>query len=162
MDEAEARQTTDDVDKRLDIEAVQMLLPHRYPFLMVDRVLSGKPGHSIQAVKNVTINEPFFQGHFPGQAIMPGVLIIEALVQVSALLGYLTEGAERARTATEAIHLLVGVDRARFKRQVMPGDTLLLESLLLARRGNTWKFDTRASVEGQLSVQAGVLLTLSS
>lgn len=161
MSESEARQTAE-LRQRLDVEAIQAFLPHRYPFLMVDRVLSGQPGHSIQAVKNVTINEPYFQGHFPDQAIMPGVLIIEALTQVSALLGYLTEEARRANPPPDAIHLLLGVDRARFKRQVAPGDTLLLESRLLARRGNAWKFDARASVAGQLSAQAVLLMSLSS
>lgn len=142
----------------LDTEAVKRLLPHRYPFLMVDRVVSCEPGKSIQAIKNVTINEPCFQGHFPRCAIMPGVLIIEAMAQVSALLGH--------QTVTEpppvgAMHLLAGVDKVRFKMPVVPGDRLLLEARLVTRKGGIWKFSTTAKVGERMAARAELLTTLS-
>ena len=140
------------------IDAIKRLLPHRYPFLMVDRVLACEPGKSIQAVKNIASNEPCFQGHFPERAIMPGVLIVEALAQVSALLGHRTV---MGQPPAHAIHLLAGVDRVRFRMPVMPGDQLLMESRLLARKRNAWKFAATAKVGERVAAQAELLTTLS-
>lgn len=107
----------------MDIKEVREYLPHRYPFLLIDRVLNIEPGKRIEALKNVTINEPFFNGHFPEEPIMPGVLIIEAMAQAAGILGFVTEN---KKPSDGYIYLLVGTDKARFKRQVVPGDTLHL------------------------------------
>ena len=105
------------------IEEIRRFLPHRYPFLLVDRVIDCVPGESLTAIKNVSVNEPFFQGHFPGQALMPGVLIIEALAQATGLLGFRTISEE---PKDDVLYMLVGVDNVRFKKQVVPGDQLYL------------------------------------
>jgi 3-hydroxyacyl-[acyl-carrier-protein] dehydratase len=111
-----------------DIETIQRLLPHRYPFLLVDRVLAFEPGQRITAVKNVTCNEPFFQGHFPGHPVMPGVLIIEALAQAAGLLAKLTADAQPgAPGGAQSLFYLVKIDNARFSKLVVPGDQLILE-----------------------------------
>ncbi|AFT70207.1 MULTISPECIES: 3-hydroxyacyl-ACP dehydratase FabZ [Alloalcanivorax] len=139
----------------MDINEVREYLPHRYPFLLVDRVVNVEPGKRIEAYKNVTINEPFFNGHFPQEPIMPGVLIIEAMAQAAGILGFVTEN---KRPADGYIYLLVGVDNARFKRQVVPGDRLTLHAEWLMLRRSILKFTCRAEVEGQLVASADMLV----
>ncbi|MFP1682866.1 3-hydroxyacyl-ACP dehydratase FabZ [Alloalcanivorax sp. C16-1] len=139
----------------MDIHEVREYLPHRYPFLLVDRVVSVEPGKRIEAYKNVSINEPFFNGHFPQEPIMPGVLIIEALAQASGILGFVTEN---KRPADGFIYLLVGTDKARFKRQVVPGDRLTLHSEWLTHRRNIAKFSCRAEVDGKLVAACDLLV----
>jgi 3-hydroxyacyl-[acyl-carrier-protein] dehydratase len=130
----------------MNVEEIKGYLPHRYPFFLVDRVQELIPGKSITAIKNVTINEPYFQGHFPRMAVMPGVLIIEALAQASGLLIYKTletlPGSE--------LFFLAGVDNARFKRVVTPGDQLRLYIELVKRRMDLWKFTGTASVNDEI------------
>jgi 3-hydroxyacyl-[acyl-carrier-protein] dehydratase len=135
-------------------EEVKQFLPHRYPFLLVDRVLECTPGESLTAYKNVTVNEPFFQGHFPQVAIMPGVMIIEALAQATGLLGFRTMS-ETPRD--DLLYMLVGVDNVRFKRQVIPGDQLMLKVELVKRARMIWKFTCEASVDGELVTSANML-----
>ena len=135
-------------------EEVKQFLPHRYPFLLVDRVLECTPGESLTAIKNVSVNEPFFQGHFPQMAIMPGVLIIEALAQATGLLGFRTMS-ETPRD--DLLYMLVGVDNVRFKRQVIPGDQLLLKVKFEKRSRSIWKFSCEASVENELVTSASML-----
>ena len=140
--------------KTLDIGRIMERLPHRYPFLLVDRVLECAPGERLLGLKNVSVNEPFFQGHFPGKPVMPGVLIIEALAQATCLLALETETGEDGE-----IYLLAGVDKARFKRPVMPGDRLLLETTLLKRRRGIWVFDASAKVDEQVVASAEIMCT---
>ena len=130
------------------------LLPHRYPFLLVDKVVDCDPGQRIVAIKNVTINEPFFQGHFPQKPVMPGVLIIEALAQATGLLAL-----ETKKVTNHAIYLLVGVDKARFKHPVEPGDQLKLEVDVLKRRRDIWVFKCVASVDGKTVASAEIMCT---
>jgi 3-hydroxyacyl-[acyl-carrier-protein] dehydratase len=129
----------------MDIHAVLGQLPHRYPFLLVDRVLACVPGDSLVALKNVTANEPFFAGHFPTRPVMPGVLIVEALAQATGLLAFAT--AARA-PEDDTLYYFVGIDKARFRRPVEPGDQLMLHARLLRTLKGVWKFDTRAEVDG--------------
>ena len=135
-------------------EEIKLFLPHRYPFLLVDRVLECSPGESLTAIKNVSVNEPFFQGHFPQKAVMPGVLIIEALAQATGLLGFRTMS-ETPRD--DLLYMLVGVDNVRFKRQVIPGDQLTLSIKLVKRSRMIWKFTCEASVDGELVTSASML-----
>jgi 3-hydroxyacyl-[acyl-carrier-protein] dehydratase len=135
-------------------EEVKQFLPHRYPFLLVDRVLECTPGESLTAIKNVTVNEPFFQGHFPQKAIMPGVLIIEALAQATGLLGFRTMS---ETPSDDLLYMLVGVDNVRFKRQVIPGDQLVLKVKLLKKSRIIWKFSCEATVDGELVTAADML-----
>lgn len=136
------------------IEEIKQFLPHRYPFLLVDRVLECVPGETITAIKNVSYNEPFFLGHFPQQSIMPGVLIIEALAQTTGLLGFRTMS-EQPRD--DVLYMLVGVDNVRFKRQVIPGDQLMLKAKVERRSKVIWKFSCEASVDGKLCTAADLL-----
>ncbi|NOQ89042.1 MAG: 3-hydroxyacyl-ACP dehydratase FabZ [Gammaproteobacteria bacterium] len=136
------------------VEEIRRFLPHRYPFLLVDRVLECVPGESIVAIKNVTVNEPHFTGHFPDQAIMPGVLIIEALAQATGLLGFRTISEE---PSDDLLYMLVGVDNVRFKRQVVPGDQLILKAKIERRSRIIWKFSCEASVDGKLCTAANLL-----
>lgn len=138
----------------LNIEDIQEYLPHRYPFLLVDRVLSYTPDEEIVALKNVTINEPFFQGHFPGHPVMPGVLILEALAQAAAVLSFKSK---EQKVSEDHLYYLVGVDRARFKRPVFPGDQLILKARLERFMKGLWKYDCRAEVEGQVAAEATIL-----
>ena len=138
----------------MDINEIMRHLPHRYPFLLVDRVLECEVGQRIKAVKNVTINEPFFQGHFPGYPVMPGVLIIEALAQVSAILAYITRG---ERPDGRSLLFFAGIDDARFKRPVFPGDQLVLESVELNVVRSVFKFAAKASVGGELVAEAQLM-----
>jgi 3-hydroxyacyl-[acyl-carrier-protein] dehydratase len=135
----------------MDIHQILKQLPHRYPFLLVDRVLSIEKGKSIKALKNVTINEPFFQGHFPHRPVMPGVLMLEALAQAAALLAFDTLGSS---PSDEMVYYFAGIDGARFKRPVEPGDQLTLEVELLRMKAGIFKFKARALVGEQLTVEA--------
>lgn len=136
------------------IEEIRRFLPHRYPFLLVDRVNECKPGEAISAIKNVSVNEPFFLGHFPNKAVMPGVLIIEALAQATGLLGFRTMSEEPSE---DVLYMLVGVDGVRFKRQVVPGDQLVLNATIVKRTRALWKFSCEASVDGELCTKADLL-----
>ena len=141
------------------IEEIRRFLPHRYPFLLVDRVLECTPGETLTAIKNVSVNEPFFQGHFPEVALMPGVLIIEALAQATGLLGFRTMSEE---PSNEVLYMLVGVDNVRFKRQVVPGDQLLMKVKVERRSRVVWKFSCEATVDGVLVTTADLLCAAKS
>lgn len=132
-------------DKVIDIHKLQQYLPHRYPFLLVDRVLDYDLGKRIRAVKNVTINEPFFTGHFPQKPVMPGVLLLEALAQASGILAFLTTGDD---PTTQSIYYFAGIDKARFKRVVEPGDQVILEAEIVKARRELVKMEGRALVDG--------------
>jgi 3-hydroxyacyl-[acyl-carrier-protein] dehydratase len=135
----------------MDIHKILKQLPHRYPFLLVDRVLEIDKGKTIKALKNVTINEPFFEGHFPHRPVMPGVLMLEALAQAAALLSF-----DAMDTAPDAntIYYFAGIDGARFKRPVEPGDQLILEAEILRMKAGIFKYKCRATVDGELAVEA--------
>lgn len=139
----------------MDILEIRQFLPHRYPFLLVDRVTDVQPGHCISGYKNVTINEEFFTGHFPEKPIMPGMLILEAMAQVAGILGFQTTG---KRPADGYIYLFVGADDVRFKRQVVPGDRLDLYAEAGASKRNIYKFSCRATVNGELAASAEILV----
>ena len=141
----------------LDIGMIRRLLPHRYPMLLVDRVLDWEGGKFLRGMKNVTMNEPFFQGHFPGYPVMPGVLVIEAMAQVAGLLTMLSDVARRDGTQ---LVLFAGIDNARFKRQVIPGDTLILEAQLERAVRGIGRFHTRATVGDQLVCEATLLAAI--
>lgn len=138
----------------MDIHEVLAHLPHRYPFLLVDRVLSCEPGKSIEAVKNVTINEPFFQGHFPHHPVMPGVLIMEALAQASGILSFKTMG---TRPDENSVFYFVGIDNARFKKPVIAGDQLHLHIEILRQMRGIWKFRAVAKVDGEVVAEAELM-----
>jgi 3-hydroxyacyl-[acyl-carrier-protein] dehydratase len=135
----------------MDIHKILKQLPHRYPFLLVDRVLELEKGKTIKALKNVTINEPFFEGHFPHRPVMPGVLMLEALAQAAGLLAFDALG---ATPTDEMVYYFAGIDGARFKRPVEPGDQLVLEVELLRMKAGIFKFKAKASVDGELAVEA--------
>ncbi|MCU0561046.1 MAG: 3-hydroxyacyl-ACP dehydratase FabZ [Desulfobacterales bacterium] len=137
----------------LDILAIMQRLPHRYPFLLVDRVVRLVPGEQIVALKNVTLNEPFFQGHFPVKPVMPGVLIIEALAQAGGILASETRGPEQRGQ----IIYFMGMDAVRFRKPVVPGDQLMLEAKVLKMRSRVAKMAGRALVEGQLVAEAELM-----
>jgi len=139
----------------MDIQAVLAQLPHRYPFLLIDRVIECVPGKRIHAIKNVTINEPFFPGHFPGRPTMPGVMILEALAQAAGILAFKTAGVvpdEKSR------FYFVGIDRARFRRPVVPGDQLALKATFDRAMRGIWKFSTVAEVEGKEVASATMMV----
>ncbi len=141
----------------MDIHEILEYLPHRYPFLLVDRVLDVVPGEKITALKNVTMNEPFFPGHYPHHPVMPGVLVIEALAQAAAILSFKTMG---NRPDDKSVYYFVGIDGARFKHPVGPGDQLLLNvSIVLNKRG-MWKFSANASVDGKTAAEAELMCTV--
>jgi 3-hydroxyacyl-[acyl-carrier-protein] dehydratase len=142
----------------IDVEKIKTILPHRYPFLLVDRVLEVEEGKSIKTLKNVTVNEPFFQGHFPNKSVMPGVLIIEAFAQSAALLGAL--GFNENRTSEDDLYYLVGVDNTRFRKPVGPGDQLILDVEFITVKRNIWKFHASAYVNSKLVASAELLTTL--
>lgn len=136
--------------EKKDIEAIKKYLPHRYPFLMVDKVLNIVPGKSIDAIKNISANEPQFTGHFPRMAVMPGVLMVEAMAQVSGILTYAT-----LQTVPEGeLYFLAGIDNVRFKRIVIPGDQLHLHVELVKHRLDLWKFAGIATVDGEVACTA--------
>ena len=141
----------------LDIGMIRRLLPHRYPMLLVDRVLDWEPGQFLRGLKNVTADEPFFQGHFPAYPVMPGVLVIEAMAQVAGLLTMLSDVARRDGSQ---LVLFAGIDEARFKRQVVPGDTLVLESTFVKGMRDIGRWAVRASVDGQTACEAMLLSAL--
>jgi 3-hydroxyacyl-[acyl-carrier-protein] dehydratase len=140
----------------MEIAEIKSYLSHRYPFLLIDRVLELEAGKRIKVLKNVTINEPFFQGHFPNFAVMPGVLIIEAMAQASGLLSLKSAGDKPDANAV----FFAGIDGARFKRPVVPGDTLIIESELLLQKRGLVKYAAKTFVAGQLACEAELLCTM--
>ena len=136
----------------LDVKEIFKHIPHRYPFLLVDRIVEIQGGEKIVGIKNVSINEPFFEGHFPNRPVMPGVLICEAMAQVGAILAH----ANRGGMESDKVFVLTGLDDVKFKRPVEPGDQLRLELTCLKRRGSFWKMQGTASVDGKLVAQAEI------
>jgi 3-hydroxyacyl-[acyl-carrier-protein] dehydratase len=141
----------------MDIREILEYLPHRYPMLLVDRVLECEPGKRILALKNVTVNEPFFAGHFPHYPVMPGVMIIEALAQAAAVLSFRTMS---TKPDPKSVYYFAGIDDARFKRPVIPGDQLLLEVAVDRSARGLWKFNAQARVGDALAAEAKILCTL--
>jgi len=140
--------------KELNIYEVMKFLPHRYPFLLIDRVVDYKENETLHAIKNVSMNEPFFQGHFPEYPVMPGVLILEALAQATGILAFQSMEQEPGE---DNLYLFVGIDNARFKRQVVPGDQLHLKVKLLKERRGIWKFEAEAYVDDELACSATLM-----
>ena len=140
----------------MNIQDVKNYLPHRYPFLLIDRVLEIEIGKSLVAIKNVTFNEPQFTGHFPEQPIMPGVMIVEALAQATGILAFKSEV---GKPIDGQIYMLVGIDKVRFKRMVEPGDQIRLEVEVMVVKRGIWKFKCRASVEDQIVTTAELMCT---
>jgi 3-hydroxyacyl-[acyl-carrier-protein] dehydratase len=141
--------------QQLDIHEILRRLPHRYPFLLVDRVLECVPGDRVRALKNVTVNEPYFQGHFPHRPVMPGVIIIEALAQAAGVLAFVTAG---VYPDENSVFYFVGIDKARFRRPVEPGDQLMLEATLERNLRGIWKLTALASVDGAEAASAELML----
>ncbi|MDA0238561.1 MAG: 3-hydroxyacyl-ACP dehydratase FabZ [Proteobacteria bacterium] len=146
MDSVESGEVVD----QIDIERIMELIPHRYPFLLIDRMIDIVPGESATGIKNVTVNEPCFQGHFPGHPIMPGVLIVESMAQTSAALVMQTLG----KDAEGRVVYFMSVEGARFRKPVTPGDVMRINVKKQARRGNVWKFQGEATVEGNVVAEA--------
>ena len=144
----------------LDITKIKNYLPHRYPFLLLDKVLDCVPGKSITVLKNVTINEPFFHGHFPQAPLMPGVLIIEAMAQAAAILGVMT-GGQSVDNLSNSLYYLVGVDKARFRKIVRPGDQLIIEVKFITVKSNIWKFSATANVNEDVVANTELLTTVA-
>ena len=149
--------TTTDLQLPFDIRDIMKLLPHRYPFLLVDRVIAHEPGQSITAIKNVTYNEQFFVGHFPELPTFPGVLMLEALAQASGIIAALKSG---LRPDGGMVLYFAGIDNARFKRPVVPGDQLTLMSTLDKQKRDLWKFSAKAMVGSELACEAELLCVL--
>ena len=141
----------------MDIHQILEHLPHRYPFVLVDRVLEIEPGKKIKAVKNVSINEPFFPGHFPHHPVMPGVLIVEALAQAAAILSFKTGN---YMPSDDSVYYFAGIDKARFKKPVSPGDQLILEVSIDRILKGIWKYNCSASVDGKLVAEADIMCIL--
>ncbi len=139
---------------RMDIHQILEYLPHRFPILLVDRVLSVVPGERIAALKNVSVNEPYFPGHYPHHPVMPGVLIVEAMAQTAAILAFKTMG---NKPDDKSVYYFVGIDNARFKKPVGPGDQLLIEVTLAASKRGIWKFSGVARVDGQVASEADLI-----
>ena len=138
----------------MDVVEIKKWLPHRYPFLLVDRVVELREGEYIRAYKNISINEEVFNGHFPQAPIFPGVMIIEAMAQASGVLGFKSVG----KTPDDgSVYLFAGADKVRFRRQVLPGDRLELEAKVLSKKSSIWKFECQASVDGKLAASATIL-----
>ena len=146
------------IPKIIDIEEIKKILPHRYPFLLIDRVIEVKRGECIKAIKNITYNEPCFQGHFPSKSIMPGVLIIEAFAQATALLG--AYGLDEVRNSENELYYLVSVDRARFRKPATPGDQLIINVKFLSVKRGMWKFNASACVDSEEVASAELLTTI--
>ena len=138
----------------MEIDEIREHLPHRYPFLLVDRVVELNLGESIVAYKNLSINEPFFNGHFPGEPIFPGVLLVEAMAQAAGILGFKTQG---KTPADGSIYYLAGADNVRFKRACVPGDQVMLRATIVSQRRGIWKFDVSSDVDGELAAAATIL-----
>ncbi len=148
--------------KMMEIEEIRRYLPHRYPFLLIDRVTEVVAGSHICAIKNVSANEPFFQGHFPGKAVMPGVLVIEAMAQAAGILG--VKSVKQAmglpdEPEEDGIYFFVGIDKARFRKTVVPGDQLVLDIKLIRSRRGIWSFDAVATVDGKMVCSAEIMCT---
>lgn len=141
----------------LDINQIKLYLPHRYPMLLVDRVLDWESGKTITAIKNVTINEEFFNGHFPHKPVMPGVLMIEALAQTAALLSFLTMD---IKPDDNSVVYFIGIDGARFKRPVEPGDQLMMHVEIIRNARGIWKYKATGSVDGQRALEAELMCTM--
>lgn len=141
----------------LDIKEIMNILPHRYPFLMVDKVVEMDAGKRIVGIKNVTINEPFFQGHFPGHPVMPGVLIVEAMAQVAGILAYLSSSDE----IRKKVCYFMSIDNARFRKPVVPGDLLRLEMEAIMNRRGIWGFNGKAYVDDKLVAEAELKATFA-
>jgi len=139
---------------RMDIHQILDYLPHRYPILLVDRVLDVVSGERITALKNVSVNEPFFPGHYPHHPVMPGVLIVEAMAQTAAILSFKTMG---SKPDDNSVYYFVGIDNARFKRPVGPGDQLVIDVRLQGNKRGIWKFSASASVDGQIAAEADLI-----
>jgi len=140
------------MEQLYDIRKILELLPHRYPFILIDRIIEMVPDKSIVGLKNVTINEPFFQGHFPGAPVMPGVLIIEAMAQIGGVFAYSSRTEEE-----QGIPYFMGIDKARFRSPVVPGDQLIFELVLMKKRGDFFKMSGKASVDGKVVTEAEIL-----
>jgi len=138
----------------LDIYQILQYLPHRYPLLLVDRVTQLEKGKSLTALKNVSFNEPYFQGHFPGRPVMPGVLILEALAQATGILAFVSRGSS---PEVGSLYFFAGIDEARFKRPVEPGDQLILDVTVIRAKRRVWKFDCKASVDGNIVANAIIM-----
>ncbi|HIP76822.1 MAG TPA: 3-hydroxyacyl-ACP dehydratase FabZ [Psychromonas hadalis] len=137
----------------LEIREIMGLLPHRYPFLLVDRVLDYVPGKTLHAIKNISFNEPQFQGHFPGQPVFPGVMILEALAQATGVLAFATFG----KPAENELYFLASIDKVRYRKPVVPGDVLHLEVIYLKEKRGMGKFECLAKVDGQVACQAQIM-----
>lgn len=142
---------------KMDIYEILEYLPHRYPFLLIDRVLSYEPGKEIVALKNVSINEPFFTGHFPHHPVMPGVLVIEAMAQAAAILTFKTLG---TKPDDKSVYYFAGIDGARFKKPVSAGDQLIFKVSVLRTMRGVWKFAAVAEVDGQVVAEAELMCTI--
>lgn len=138
----------------MDVIEIRKYLPHRYPFLLVDRVVEITAGESIIAYKNLSVNEPFFEGHFPSEPIFPGVLMVEAMAQASGILGFYSQGKTVQDGST---YYFAGADKLRFKRPCVPGDRVMLRSSIVSERRGIWKFDVSADVDSELAAAATIL-----
>ena len=144
----------------MDIQQIMDYLPHRYPFLLIDKIIELNPGKDIVGIKNVTYNEPFFGGHFPNFPVMPGVLIIEAMAQVAGIFGLEASGLKAGNADSGTKIFFMSIDKARFRKPVRPGDTLLMTMKLLNHRRNIWKFSGRAEVDGVLVCEAEMMASI--
>jgi 3-hydroxyacyl-[acyl-carrier-protein] dehydratase len=138
----------------VDISNISRYLPHRYPFLLIDRVVEVQSGESILAYKNLSVNEPFFDGHFPGNPVFPGVLLLEAMAQAAGILGFYSQGKTIDDGST---YYFAGVDNLRFKRTCVPGDRVMLRATVVSQRRGIWKFDVSSDVDGELAATATIL-----
>lgn len=138
----------------MEIADIRRYLPHRYPFLLVDRVVEVNAGESIVAYKNLSVNEPFFEGHFPGNPIFPGVLLLEAMAQTSGILGFYSQGKTNEDGST---YYFAGADNLRFRRVCVPGDRVMLRASVVSQRRGIWKFDVSSDVDGELAASATIL-----
>jgi len=143
--------------ERMEVLEIMQHLPHRYPFLLIDRVLSCDPGKELVALKNVTVNEPYFGGHFPNFPVMPGVLIVEAMAQAAAILAFKSFDLERS---ANSVYLFVGIDKARFKKPVTPGDQLIIKTQIVRNLRGIWKFTGQAFVEDSMVSEAALMCTM--
>ena len=138
----------------MEITDIRSYLPHRYPFLLVDRVVEINAGESIVAYKNLSVNEPFFAGHFPDNPIFPGVLLLEAMAQVAGILGFYSQG---KTNASGSVYYLAGADNVRYRRICVPGDRVMLRATVVSQRRGIWKFDVSADVDGEIAATATLL-----